>query len=509
MMNVYLWNPKEGKGKNFVIPAEFHKIYSAEQKWGESTPIVIREVKSSLKTMDQYIRNSMITIRKGMEELEFLDKRLGYMTEEEKSKFCGILEIEQPSSLMEVVNLSCNLGQFTFYKGITNETQLGEYLMREAPDEEKTEEIWKSFGELYAKQQKGVFTPDGYVERAGESIQNIYFGKELPPSGAYDSGTVYLAVFTGSMIENGFPKVMDISLPTTEKRIQQTAQDLGRNTIEACRLMTIWCPSTIMEKYMPLTRDVKKLNEYAKVLSDQDVLHSELLKRTLAAALEGEMPERIEEAIEIAKHLDQYVLLSDQGLKEDTGLSLDQRQTSLGLILKKNGNFQPEAEEIVTVKLFGRLNIRCYQDCDERGYFDSPVQISGTEACHYEEKIREAIREFDRKAPKRGLAEYLDNQLLATKIVSMRPSVEKRDGTLWGVLEIKSKGELSEEELAEGMKQWDTQKGDGWGEGFSTCSILVNRGVLHVSYTQGTEFIVKTTESLRKDMTDVMQMGGI
>ena len=125
MIKVYLWNPKEGKGKNFVIPADFHKIYSVERKWGESTPVVIREAKTSLKVLDQHLRNSMITIRKGMEELGFLDKRLGDMTEEEKDKFCGMLESEQPGNLTEIVNISCDLRQFTSYEGITNTMQLG------------------------------------------------------------------------------------------------------------------------------------------------------------------------------------------------------------------------------------------------------------------------------------------------------------------------------------------------------------------------------------------------
>ena len=53
----------------------------------------------------------------------------------------------------------------------------------------------------------------------------------------------------------------------------------------------------------------------------------------------------------------------------------------------------------------------------------------------------------------RGLAAYLDNQLLARKIRCMNPTVESWHGELWGVLEIQSYGSLSEKEL-EAVKEY-------------------------------------------------------
>lgn len=75
----------------------------------------------------------------------------------------------------------------------------------------------------------------------------------------------------------------------------------------------------------------------------------------------------------------------------------------------------------------------------------------------------------------RGLAAYLDNQLLARKIRCMNPTVESWHGELWGVLEIQSYGSLSEKELEAVKEYWQGQESDGWGEGFEQRPIQTRR----------------------------------
>ena len=55
----------------------------------------------------------------------------------------------------------------------------------------------------------------------------------------------------------------------------------------------------------------------------------------------------------------------------------------------------------------------------------------------YEDDILDAIAADDILKTEKGLADYLDNQLLKQRVISMCPTVERYQYNLWGVLEIK------------------------------------------------------------------------
>lgn len=102
----------------------------------------------------------------------------------------------------------------------------------------------------------------------------------------------------------------------------------------------------------------------------------------------------------------------------------------------------------------------------------------------YEHTIREALQNDWIREHETGLAEFLEIGSLKDKIISMYPSVEVWDYRLWGVLEVKSRGELTPEETAVIKREWRGQMTDGWGEGFvqdgmdcgERCSLYVDFG---------------------------------
>lgn len=63
----------------------------------------------------------------------------------------------------------------------------------------------------------------------------------------------------------------------------------------------------------------------------------------------------------------------------------------------------------------------------------------------------------------------------------MRPTVERYQYNLWGVLEIKSHGELNQEELEVIKREWAGQACDGWGECFHRKVSSVSRTVICMS----------------------------
>ncbi|MFQ9704443.1 MAG: hypothetical protein ACLR0U_25355 [Enterocloster clostridioformis] len=97
---------------------------------------------------------------------------------------------------------------------------------------------------------------------------------------------------------------------------------------------------------------------------------------------------------------------------------------------------------------------------------NEPTYMGTDELCDYQDEILAAIeRECLDEEGNRGLAVYLDNELLKRKVFSMNPTVEKWDGRLWGVLEVQSYGALSDAEMKGVMEEWSGQESDGWGRG--------------------------------------------
>ncbi|MDD2957576.1 MAG: hypothetical protein PHR92_03515 [Lachnospiraceae bacterium] len=90
--------------------------------------------------------------------------------------------------------------------------------------------------------------------------------------------------------------------------------------------------------------------------------------------------------------------------------------------------------------------------------------------------------------------------------------MESWQGELWGVLEVKSNGELSPAELDALTEEWCGQESDGWGEGFEQRPIKTEDGELYVRFwNSGKDFFIKPEQELKKPLMQGfgMQMGGM
>ena len=166
-----------------------------------------------------------------------------------------------------------------------------------------------------------------------------------------------------------------------------------------------------------------------------------------------------------------------------------------------------------TIKLFSPLYTRLYEQNEWGDMDNEPVDIGAAGLCAYQDQILALIERL-RIDPEgdRGLAVYLDNELLKRKVHSMNPTVEEWSGRLWGVLEVKSHGELSPAELAGVIEAWSGQESDGWGEGFEQREIKIDQGELYVSFWSPSQyFFIKPEQELKSQPEQGfgMQMGGM
>ena len=129
--------------------------------------------------------------------------------------------------------------------------------------------------------------------------------------------------------------------------------------------------------------------------------------------------------------------------------------------------------------------------------------MDANEIVEYQEEILAAIeREKLPNEGERGLAVYLDNDVLKGKVYSINPTVEEWDGKLWGVTEVQSHGELTQAEHDEVISELTGQFSDGWGEGFEQRSIDTLDGELYLSFWDaGNGFFIEPEEQLKNQQS--------
>ena len=542
MLKVYLSNIATSEGLWLAFPMGSQERQEAMKFGGEGTN-EIGAATSPLEGLKTHLEGMTLQPGQGIRELEFLDQHTDCMTEKEKSIFQAALEIEKPRSVMEIVNLSCNLDKFVLYEGVSSHEELGRRVLgnEEMPEKVALYLDYGAAGEKYAGSHAGCFTDLGYVVRTGEALEPLYDGKYLPEPG-YDRSCVIKAWLSSPYYAAGNYRHYPVSLPASDDRLALAEEKLGWRKLEEYKVAYISCPVRELESCLPFSRDVREMNAFAGLLAERNILGDAGTREKLFAALEAAVPENMAQAMEVAAGLEQYEVLPEDirtavdyayYYLEDAQIYIDDEvqpfldygklgefrmrkegvvQTEYGLVLRRDRPIAQLTEELEEFRLFSPLSGLLYPyDEDYGGISDQPMEIGPGDLCQYEDQILERIgQERLEEEGERGLAVYLGNRLLKRKVFSMNPTVEMWNGELWGVLEVKSHGALSPQEMSGLMEEWLGQESDGWGEGFEQREIKTEEGDLCVSFWHsGDDFFIKTEQELKQQTQALgMKMGG-
>ena len=544
MLKVYLSNTATSDGLWLAFPLGSQERQAA-MEFGAGGTNEIGAVESRMEGLKTHLEGMTLQPEQGIRELEFLDQHTDCMTEREKGILQAALEIEKPRSVMEIVNLSCNLDKFVLYDGISGHEELGRHVLG---SEEMSEKValyldYGAAGEKYAGSHAGCFTDLGYAARTGEALEPLYDGKFLPQPG-YDKSCVIQAWLYSPYYAAGHYRNYPVSLPASDDRLALAEEKLGWRKLDEHEVAYISCPVSELESCLPFSRDIMEMNAFAGLLAERNILGDAGTKEKLFAALEAEVPGNMAEAMEIAAGLERYTILPEDirtaddyadYFLEEAQIYIDEEvqpfldykrlgeckmrkdgvvQTEHGLVRREDIPMAQPTEELEEFKLFSPLKGILYPyDEDWGGISDQPMEIGPGDLCQYEDQILERIgQEHLEEEGERGLAVYLHNHLLERKVSSMNPTIELWNGKLWGVLEVKSHGPLSPQELSGLMEEWQGQESDGWGEGFEQREIKTEEGELCVSFWHsGDDFFIKTEQELKQWQTQDqgMQMGGI
>jgi len=163
-------------------------------------------------------------------------------------------------------------------------------------------------------------------------------------------------------------------------------------------------------------------------------------------------------------------------------------------------------KDMQTIKFYTPLTVRCEPDStlgENYGgeYIDMHeyVDIPSSEAVYYKDEILAAIEKMNLPDERdRGLMVYFHgDQAVAQKVYSAHPTVEEYEGELWGVMEVKLRGRLTEAET-EVLTDFITgQYSDGWGESLEQHPIKTDDGEIYVSFWDSEGFSIQPESKLK------------
>ncbi len=166
--------------------------------------------------------------------------------------------------------------------------------------------------------------------------------------------------------------------------------------------------------------------------------------------------------------------------------------------------------ELVETRLYCPLKFQMDVDDDDDMY---PIDVDSANYIDYDYEINEHIREdinFDENAVERGLAAYFHDENLDRKVHSAVPRVETRNGDIYGVITVKSYGELDKSELIDLTNELTGQLADGWGEGFEQRGIRLDGDEVFVSFWNGDDdYFLKPKSEVFPEQEINQTMGGI
>ena len=479
--------------RELELPASGDEIQEAyDQLKGKkgARRIEIAELKTSIPELNECLQGSNVN-RRTLSELDFLARRMQQMTEREQEIFETAAGFSRELSPVCLINLSYNLDCYSFYPDVFTEEELGKYLVQNGYEgmSDECERSMEWIGEQYHQAHSGKFIKHGYVVKNEKAIIPLYDGKNFPDLHAAFPDS------TGSMLELHFSRagnVYGLHLPAKELQISCLEHFLGVNCLDSCPFYFAKEKFPGLREHLPCRITIRELNQFVEAVTpwlEKDPQKANLL----FAALEAEMPVNIQQAINVAENLDSYQFLQRMGAGTV--------KTSLGILKSKNREFPVLSDELRTIRLFSPLSSHCYGKYRFNGkteYEEYPVRWDGYSLVDYQEAIRKALSRECKWLGKDGLAEFLNNALLKRKIACMMPGVEEWNRRLWGVLEVKSHGVLSERELQEVIEEWKGQCSDGFGEGFSQREIRIREGMLYVHFCSSLwDFEVQTEQQLK------------
>ena len=550
MLKLYIGR-NAGRTVCLTLPASYEEVDKALAEFGDArpaTPVLVQEVQTSVPYLGERLKGLSYENQENRQELDFLARRIRYLTQTEQDVFSAALRMEEPETLSEVINLSYNLDQYERIPHGTDQSEISRMMLKKDRGIEVPAEIagfldHERVSSAYFLRHKGEFSPSGLVlKKEGAVPEEVYGnGRHIHPG--YEKGSLILL----HLYQKGYRSPYGdyaLSVPAPRERIALAREHFGVENLDGFGFYTSFVGREDLTDYLPAGLGVEEINQAATFFMEEVLVGTEERLQQLYAVLEAECPRTLEEALEAAGNLKDYRLCPEgvdspeeyvhhiledsevhyldgfieqfvdmdrmaKALMEETGAV----ETSHGIVTSDKWRFRDLSRDLVTTRLFSPLQGEFFEENEWGNMGETPSVLDGRDLMQYASAIQERINEEDwSHEGDRGLAVYLDNQLLKQRVVSMFPGIEEVNGCLYGVMTVVSRGGLLPQELGTVMESWSGQASDGWGEGFEQREFQEEGGILYVRFWQPEDSFEILPEDVFLDrirQSSGPQMGGM
>lgn len=551
MMKLYIGR-NAGRTVCLTLPASYEEVDKALREIGDArpeAPILIQEAQTSVPYLGERLKGLSYENQENRQELDFLARRIGYLTQTEQDVFSAALRMEEPGTLGEIINLSYNLDQYELIPHGTEQSELSRMMLKKDRGIEVPTEIagfldHERVSSAYFLRHKGEFSPSGLVlKKEGAVPEEVYGnGRHIHPG--YEKSSLILL----HLYQKGYRSPYGdyaLSVPASRERIALAREHLRVENLDGFGFYTSFVGREDLTDYLPAGLGAEEINQAATFFMEEVLDGTKERLQQLLAVLEAECPRTLGEALEAAGNLKDYRLCPEgvdspeeeyvhhvledsevyyldgfieqfvdmdrmaKALMEETGAVA----TFHGIVTSDKWRFRDLSGDLVTTRLFSPLQGEFFEEDQWGNMGETPSVLDGRDLMQYASDIQDRIDEEDwSHEGDRGLAMYLDKQLLKQRVVSMFPGIEEVNGCLYGVMTVVSHGELTPQEMEAVMAGWSGQASDGWGEGFEQREIEAEEGELYVSFWHSGEDFEILPEDVFLDRlreSSGPQMGGM
>ena len=264
-----------------------------------------------------------------LDKLNYLAARLDEMSRSELEHFVAIMDsgCDEVNDLDDLINLTYNADICLLAPHVFNNQQLGALLYESGmlTQEAMTlldttedgsayrKDLLEVFGKQYQEDHGGVYTRRGYVEPGGD-FKEVYNRKEIMPYFNRTGAPVVLEVrkgfFNDPAYDNDLTATLD--LPAVDDAIWNAVETVDAASMKECAFHCVDCriPSLrgSINDAIEDEGGIEQVNVFAQMLSQRQRVWDTASFTKYKALLDASGNPNLEQAIELAKELDQYEL---------------------------------------------------------------------------------------------------------------------------------------------------------------------------------------------------------
>ncbi len=223
-----------------------------------------------------------------MDELNYLGKLLEMQRDADREKFAAAVTLgEYAGSMKDLINLAQNLDCYWIYPTVQSEKEYGYYLIDELdelelPEAAKKYFMYEEYGRDAVKNDRGIFTEQGYIYNNKNTFSEWYNGRETDIPGEY-------RIMSYPQPEHPDPEKADFDAITTRQAAALTAEPPEPRPVIPIVLTSEKPAEKLKEITDRLEQGIKELfdseryKEYLRVMSK---FHNYSFNNTLLIAMQ-------------------------------------------------------------------------------------------------------------------------------------------------------------------------------------------------------------------------------